>query len=397
MENKKNQETLLSFEAFVPVGEHEAYASSDIFNGLFRVDMETGNCTYLRSFPGENRNKERLHTKAVFTKNRIYFIPCSADGIDVYELDSREISRIPIRAVDKKKYSFYRPAHKFADAILYESWIYLICATYPAVIGLHVETGKLEYFNNWVPEEGFFFRKGVFAEKNTFYVPSANNNFVLQFDMQTQEGKLFRVGQHNQGCWSICRCGTDYWLAPKKPGAVLKWKPLTNEVTEYDNYPPGFCDNGFAFTKIYPYQDKVYLIPAHANMSLSVSILDGSMENGRLFEVEDKMQVGFMFTLGQKYYLMCVPEKGARTLERKYICLDISDNRTYPYAFRFTEGRKALGKELIEQQESDEIKESNVFGLEDLIETLADDTGQDKKEEWSIGALIYKEICKETD
>ena len=61
---------------------------ANTFNALFKMDSEKGDIQYVTSFFKEPFLMESLYTKAVYYKNRIFFIPCCAESIAVFDIIS---------------------------------------------------------------------------------------------------------------------------------------------------------------------------------------------------------------------------------------------------------------------------------------------------------------------
>lgn len=363
IDGRNDNGDLLCFEAFVRIDESTAYAASDEFNALFRVDIATGNCTYVRMFPNEKVGGKRLYTTAVLCNSEIYFVPCSADKIAVYNIVSEDFTMLEVKGVDSKKYPFYRSQRKFNGGILYESWIYIISCTYPGIIRIDIKTKKIEYFDEWISGE-YMFRKSPYVDKNQFYIPSVINNFVLRFNMDTCEGKVYSVGKENCGCWSMCRLENDLWMAPKKVGPIIRWNPENNHVTQYYGYPKTFKGSDFMFTKIYVRQGKVYLLPACANMCLKVSPKDGSVFDSGILQLARGAVVYFLFEDRSAYYLKIVYGN-----KREFIRLDTKNNQTNKYSFRFTNNMESFYRDYLETVGNDGrlIREREYYGLRQFL------------------------------
>lgn len=86
----------LVFQAFVQIDEYTAYASCALFNGLFKADLRTGNCAYIGMFQQEPEDGFRLHAKAVYTNEKIFFLPSTAAHIGVYCMETGRIEVIPM-------------------------------------------------------------------------------------------------------------------------------------------------------------------------------------------------------------------------------------------------------------------------------------------------------------
>lgn len=350
---------ILEFEAVARIDCEYAFGSCTMFNGLFRINMNTGECTYQRMFQNEKPFAKRLHTKAFLCKNKIYFIPCAADYISVYDIEKDNITAIEIKEADLKKYPWYLKNNKFNDGILYKNSIFLIGSTYPAIAKLNLHTNVLEYYSQWVKGE-VAFRKSPAIVDNQFYIPSIKGNEVLCFDMETGSGKIHHVGKNNNGCWGICKIQDDLWLSPQEPGAIIQWNIGNGNIMEYMSYPKGYDNGGFAHTKIYDAKEKVGLFPAYANMALLVDIKTGQITKSDLLQKLQGEITYYLFDDGDYTYIKNV---GAGLTA--YYRIDIPGNKKIPFNFYFVHNLEAYLDDCFQTETY--MKENEIINLTDFI------------------------------
>lgn len=396
----------LMFEAYVQVDEFTAYASCAMFNGLFKIDVYTNRCTYIGMFPNERVNGKRMHAKAVYTDGKIYFAPASAENISIYDVAAGEFETVSIHDY-KGEYRFFRSAFKFADAVKYDDFIFFIGSTYPAVLRMSCQTGMLDYYTDWVPREGFVFRKGTLIKDSVFYIPNSIGNAVLEFHMDNCKGILHHIGINNHGSWSICRAGNDYWLIPRREGFLVRWNPVDNTVTEYNDYPDGFEGHNFLFSRGYYCGGYIRAVPAYANMSVKISPDTGEITENDFVKVEEGEAVGFLFASGSYYYLFKQRKTEASSAVKyvAYYKLNTLDNTWEECSFEFGEGREEFAadyyRRMIRQKAGEVIcKEDLFFDMEDFLRNVIAENGSGdglpdgicRKEEIPVGRTIHERI-----
>ncbi len=366
----------LMFEGYVQVDEFTAYASSTLFNGLFKIDVCTDKCAYVGKFPQERENGKRLHSKAIYVDGKIYFAPASAEYISVYDVLAGEFGTVSIHDY-RGENRFYKPALKFADAIKYRNYIFFISATYPAVIRMDCGTRVLDYYADWVTDDSFIFRQGTLVKEPVFYIPNTVGNTVLKFHMDECKGELFSVGSNNHGSWSICEAGSYYWLIPRNKGAFIRWDPVGNIVAEYDDYPENFADVNFLFTKGYSSGGFLRAIPAYANMSVKIDPETGKITENEFAKVGKDEAIGFLFESGPYYYLFRQRKMDGSSVT-EYIAnyrLNILDNTLEECCFEFCDRRAEFiadyYKGTIGQKTGKVLyREEQFFTLEDFLENV---------------------------
>lgn len=359
MHNEKKD--VLEFEALANFDEKIGYGASRKFNGLFKVDLRTGKCEFLMLFPGERIDGERLYVRTITMGTKIYFIPCSAKEIAIYDVESNQIEKIKIPDVETEKYYWYKTKNKFNACVLYNKYIYMIGSTYPGILRIDSRDNTVKCYNEWIEGE-VIFRKSVVVIGDVFFIPSSVNNAVLCFDMKLCSGKVCNVGENNNGCWGICQVGDALWMSPKNPGPIIKWKYLENEVEEFSNYPNGFKYNNFLFTKIYSIDEYVYLVPAYSNMLVKVNINTGIMECSDIIDISDDGVTEFMFEDDKKIYLH------RRLLGKdEYYYIYYLNNIVKEAFFLFDKGKDIYRNQIIKHRY---IKENSFINLYDYIESV---------------------------
>lgn len=66
------------------------YCSNANMNGLFQIDLETGNLSFIDYFRDNPVNSQKLHFGSLLYKNWIVFVPENARGIDLYNWKTGE-------------------------------------------------------------------------------------------------------------------------------------------------------------------------------------------------------------------------------------------------------------------------------------------------------------------
>lgn len=357
----------LSFEAIAVLEDGIAYASSKEFNGLFQVNMHTGKCKYISLFPHENLNQTRLHCKVEFYHNKLFFVPSSAVYLSVFDLIEHKFHQIELPDLIIQN-GFYKPYFKFIDSYVLDEYLWMIPSSYPAIFKVNLHTEAITVIDNWVPESGYFFRKGSYLSSSKIYVPDTTSNNILEIDTKLDIVKLYPVGENNKGCWS-CNSddAIDIWFAPRNPGPIFKWDKDRNNIVEFDNYPAGYRHNNFLFSKVYMINQNVYFIPAYGNMMMAIDRANGCMSSIYNEIFENAAYTEYLFETNAFLYINVV-------YADKVIGYKISkaDNALTQEDFIISDGIDQRARDYIyfETSRNAVIKESKTFGLDDYIDGL---------------------------
>lgn len=351
----------VDFEAIAEIDDTCAIGIAYETNGLFSLDLANRKCTYKQMIPGEDTMGKRLYVNAAMLGGKVYFVPASAKEVAVYNLDSKTISKLSYRIPQNNNYN---PKKNFSGAICFGNFIYMVPWTYPAVMRIDTTDDSIEYFEEWVSEEFFDFRKSIYVEEDRFFIPSAINNIVLEFDMKKCQGRIHHVGENNKGCWSICKAQEKLWLSPVKDGPIVCWDAASNKTMEYSDYPYGYQGNDFCFTKNYLIKNRIYFISAFGNMSISFDLNSETLEKSDVEELNGKDVISCMYQMGNDLFL-----KMQKDSKVKSICLNLNDNSIKAiHDWEIVNNPKYIGGLLKNQIQNNEVfKENKDFGLDDFL------------------------------
>ena len=353
------------FEAITIINEEVGYASAYEANGLFKVNMSTYECEYLSLFPQEKTIKKRLHSAAILINKTVYFIPSSAQNISIYNIENGSIFQIPIPK-PRRQFDFYNEKFKFIDAKLHGDNLWLFPSTYPGIIKLNINTNQIEVLDDWIPAEGYFFRRALCIEGNMAYIPSGNNNYMLSLNMENDDIHIFQIGEKNHGAMSMRRWRDQYWMAPRLAGAVVCWSPECSCVEEIDSYPQDFTTNRIVFSSVVIWGEQLYLFPASANYILTVK--DKKLLICDKWKPEQGSMVEVLFETDTYYYFREVLSDG---ISSKHYKLAKSDGKITEYRMSIINElhyRAELLNTLKLQKET--IWEGPFFSLEEFIKLI---------------------------
>lgn len=103
-------------------------------NGLFRINIDSGSIQFVDYFRKE-RKEYQLHTQIIANKNKLFFIPWSADNIAIYDLEEEEIRYIPAHRSEGIGY--------FAVDIINGKYLYLVSSIWDHILQIDVDSEKL--------------------------------------------------------------------------------------------------------------------------------------------------------------------------------------------------------------------------------------------------------------
>lgn len=261
-------------------------------NELYRYKIENREVEFVCKIFEEEEYGYRLFGDMVCDDNNIYLIPCSATKLYIIDKKTFTVEGIEIPK-PKSIYSDYMPKVKFFSAHVYNNHIYMVGATYPAILDYDCILKKIYYHDEWLPEmmnyfitdDKAIFRKTVIKD-GIIYAPSCRSNVVLQYNVETNLYKLSLVGDKTCNYSAICYHNECFWLSPRGSGPIVKWNPEIDSFMCYSNFPQQ-CERGLlSFSDIVSWNNKIIIVPMLCNQMLDldeetggISVYDNRMQN----------------------------------------------------------------------------------------------------------------------
>ncbi len=357
----------LEIEAIAFAESGTGYAAAFEFNGLYEVNLEEQKCIYKMLFPNEKVNGKRLYASALHVASKIYFVPTSGEYISIYDIEKKTIEQLSV-PLPATECSFYKKNCKFIKAVQWGENIFIIPFTYPGILKLNIKTNRITVLRRWIPQEGYFFRGGLCIEGNCIYIPSGNNNIILEFNMETEKGIIHRIGRYNNGAMDMYKYGENYWIVPRQKGSIAVWNPESNFVSEITDYPAEFQAEKIVFSKIIHCEDKLFFMPGYANSVLTVKTESKELVLEERWKPQENSVVTFRFETDECYYFREV-NKLSKQFRRFKIYKE--DGRTEEYALE-TERQEVFQSDRLNLavEQGEIIAEIENFKLEDLLSLI---------------------------
>lgn len=356
------KEQILDFVAVAVVDDNMAYASDYFMNGLYKLNFSDGAAEFLGLFPKEEINKGHLHVWALYYAGKVWFVPEAGKYLSIYDIQNNSFESVRIPVIEQKNIN-YKCRCKFVHAYIYNNFLWLIPSLYSGIVRVSLEDYSLYVYDEWIPEEGFYFRKTYIYNNNVLYIADRDTNNILKFDFDTMEGVICKVGRG--GYMSAFRKNDNIYFAPTRAGTLVKWNYMKNEVTEYNLCPEDFVGGEVYYSKIYQFDDRFYMVPNTANM-----ILEWNPESERLHKCDwfQMEQGAYNWYLFETEEYMFFRYKTKSIIYRFKISKE--SNERSEYGFVCTDGSKTRIICNTAKEKDIYLNETALFGLEEFIDGL---------------------------
>jgi len=304
----------------------------NMYKSLFQYDKSTAKIRFLNKIPALVSSWMFASKDMLKIGKKIFFAPNTLNCFLIYHIDNNSFSEIALdlqvyNTNPKFTHEFITSEYsKFRHMYSYEDFIYFVPFSYPAIVRLHVETYKLEYFNAWVDDNlggafhmselnpfSYTYDSCIYMEKLT--ISMFNINCLLIFNMETCKYEMNQVGNYSSPWSSICYDGDNFWLASAYELLIVRWNPLSNEIKEYRNFPEGvILEKHHNFQKIRCLNNHLFIFPHYANAVISMDLYTEKMKVETIVNDNYVYQNAYYYTniFDGKIYALC---NNKRTIE----------------------------------------------------------------------------------
>lgn len=310
-------------------GEYLWFTSLE-YNALFKMSKRTFCVDYVGSFPDEETYGNRLYTSINECNGKLYFTPCTAHEIGIYDMRNECFEKRSIGiSRDDNDLQNIKYAKKFVSGYMYNNALILIPCCYDRIVIYDIITGRVsfnadlfEYFYKKYhdcttsPDAQFYlcWFAGKLNESEIVFNLHCNKNILVFYNLKTGVFREQAIGGKG-GSFSLVECdGGRVFLYEVSTDTLVRWEVESGEYSEchiadqVSEFRP--CGFDYSFLNMAVLGDFIYLIPANANVAVKVNTntLDASVSESLSGEctIPDKgvVYLNLKKVLEHKLYLL---------------------------------------------------------------------------------------------
>lgn len=261
--------------------------SQPLYHYLCKTDLDKGTTALEADLPGEKENpvKGNAYFGIGKVQNNIILVPVWCSDIYIYRTDLGQAAKLPLRTN-----SF---APNFSNCFEYKGRVFLSPRNYPAVVEIDINNTSLIYHER-IPsgpksfEDEFRFGIGSAARDNLLYIPCADRNSVLIFDMENGGFTEKNIEGTQTGFYSLMDDGKMIWLIGNKNADIFSWNTENGEIVKYHNLPVDFIGGKQPFRSIVDCASFIVIFPETANMLLKIEKGSEGISEYKLWQSGEK-------------------------------------------------------------------------------------------------------------
>lgn len=223
------------------------YASQAFFNGLIKIDINTNKAILVDRFPNEIMMTPVLHRFSWLYNNKIFFIPCAADNVAVYDGNNDTIISIPINR--------YNNGDNVKSFFVNENYLWIIPVSGKGkVIIINMDNYEVEVRDiKDYPFGGSTVVK-ICQENKWVYFAENGSQCIIKYNVET--GEVSRMKSSKGDVYVLSKGRDGLWVIGEK-----------NESLEFfdgekeTSYPIAGKNEFGLFVNVIDFKQGVYAIP----------------------------------------------------------------------------------------------------------------------------------------
>lgn len=217
----------------------ELWFVPSLANLIFKINLKTREFSY-EKMANEITNDSQIFGGLVKTESKIIAFPFRGNEFIEYDLGKKkkEIRKLP--NIEKRKNDGNM---MFTQAIKFKNHVVFCGYDCPVIVKYNTLTGQYQYFTEWVKEvEKFIGENKIYiwfccVKENSIFFAIYQTNLVVEFDIEKERAKIYKVGDNNRKYVGIEFDGKNFWITPSHGNEIIKWHKEMNLIEEISDYP----------------------------------------------------------------------------------------------------------------------------------------------------------------
>ena len=218
MDQTKNDDCLIRCRDWTS-SNNALFVALDDKNGICEINND-GSVVLLGHYPSKHMGQHDLSWTSLILENHVYFSPFAADHIANLDIEKRAISYHQIDKPICEGLFGYDVNRKFFKVIGKDNKIFFCGWTYPAILELDLDTGKMNYITEWIgmirnKKIGYsaYFSDGVALYNSYIVLPLAFTDGLLKYNTDYNSFEYQSLNSGYDGIWGGTVVAGDYYFS----------------------------------------------------------------------------------------------------------------------------------------------------------------------------------------
>lgn len=345
--------------------DNKIYYFSMDYNGLFMLDLNNGEQSFLTSVPGYGLGEERLFRKLICYNDKLFLIPLRASKVFVYDLIQNRF----VKDIELSNYLHMIDEYCIETSTLYMNYIIMFPCVGTEILVLNLDDYSVSVKDEWkeeyekkyssIKEKRHIYENNVLIKDNVLYVLLGFTNAILCLELTTYNYSIVKVGRDEDRYFGLSSDGKLITFASRTSDFCLIRLDL--ETMDTDVAYNASIEKDYRYASPVWINHRLYLIP---------------FDDREILEIDATLNVkNRLAQKGHMLYRECLLNNVfcASFLSDGTITLfDLNMNNIHEYCVRLDSNyRKQALRDVFDSSQKDIFVEQKRATLEDFLEWIS--------------------------
>lgn len=257
------------------------YAVASTCKAICCVDFGQRKAEVIRWLDESSAMPHKEYLSVCRMDDSIVLVPAGSDSVGLYDYKKNILTYINLKQAKLKKHESYNQNIKFFGGFSSHDNIYLLGASYPAILKLNADSGQVSYLDEWVEkfqetisetDGSFYFAHSYLIDGEMAYIPGRGSGTMLGLNLLTDQTTVYSMHVGVKMLHGIVRSGNKIWVLASMDDreSLFSWSPekgFMDEIIIVKN-----PSEDFYWWKPVESGGYLYLFQMNGNMVYKVSV-----------------------------------------------------------------------------------------------------------------------------
>lgn len=225
------------------IKQSKLYAVTCACKAIWRVDFERRKAEVIRWLDESNSLSHTEYATICEMGDNIVLVPAKSDSVAFYDLKKDTLSYARVVQPKIITHEIYDQGKKFWGGFSSHDRVYLLGASYPAILKINADGGKVSYLDTWVkqlqdkiPENdtSFYFAHSYLIDGENVYIPGRASGTMLGLNLLTDQVTVYAIHSGVKMLHGIVRSGEKIWVLASMDDreSLFSWSPENGFIDE---------------------------------------------------------------------------------------------------------------------------------------------------------------------
>lgn len=225
------------------IKQSKAYAMTLDCNAIWMVDFQQRKAETIKWLDNSSILSPREYLTVCQMEDSLVLVPAKSDHMALYDFSKDTLTYAGIVQPKIITNEIYSQEKKFWGGFSSNDNVYLLGASYPAILKFNVGNGQTSYLDSWaeelqdmIPENDtlFYFAHGYLMDKGNVYIPGRASGAIFGLNLLTDQVTVYAKHNNIKMLHGIVQNGEQIWVLASMDNreSLFSWSPENGFMDE---------------------------------------------------------------------------------------------------------------------------------------------------------------------